>query len=181
MTISAKLKALLPSAPKTLDDLRQTVREAAATAYQIDKLKADRDAAVAAVTEEHSLPLTQAEKKLKGFVIALKAWATGHRAEFDGKQALQIESHTLAFRKSPGKLTNDGKEDEIIDSILGSDDDELIELALTVKPALDKVAIKAAIQSDSDIGRRIASFGFQIEKGETFAFEPARVEDTARL
>jgi phage host-nuclease inhibitor protein Gam len=181
MTISSKLKALLPTAPKTVEDLRQTVREAAATAYQIDRLKAERDEAVAAVTETHSLPLTQAEKKLKGLVAALKAWATGHRSEFAGKQAIQIESHTIAFRKSPGKLASEAKDEEIIEAILGSDDDELIELALTVKPALDKVAIKSALQTDSDLSRRIASFGFQIERGETFTFEPARVEDHATL
>ena len=181
MTISAKLKALLPAAPKTVDDLRETVRTAAATTYEIEKLKAERDAAVALITEHHALSLGQAEKKLKGLIAALKAWAVGHRDDFAGKQALQIESHTLAFRKSPGKLANDGKEDEIIEAILGSDDDELIELALTVKPALDKVAIKSALQSDTDLGRRIASFGFEVEKGETFAFEPARVEDHAHL
>lgn len=185
MALSQKIKdaakALLPTTPKTLDELRETVHKTAEETYRYEQLCSQRDEAVAKAGERYALDIARADKSLRGLIASLKSWCLGHRDQFEGKQSLLIDGNKLAFRLSTGALVADEKDDALIESIIGSDDDELIEIAIAVTPKLDKVAIKTALQSGGEIADRLAGFGFRIEKPEAFAFEPARVSDSATL
>lgn len=177
MSLKTTLLALLPSAPKTPEELRQVASEAASTIYEIDTLVAERDAVVEAAKSPYDSRIILAEKQRDSLVDKLKAWALGHRDAFGGKKTYPIAGHRLAFRVSPGKLEHTGKEADLVDRIVGSGDGELLEVAITVKPALDKASIKAALESgNEEIVAKLSGLGFRIEKPETFSFNPAHVD-----
>lgn len=176
MSLKAKLKALLPSVPQNADELRVTVSEAARLTYEIEQAEAQRETAVEEAKRPFDARIIAAEKRLAGLLAALKTWALGHRDEFAGRQSYTIAGHSLTFRRSQGKLDNAASDTEAVEAILATDDDALIDLCLTVKPALDKKAIKAALEGpDAILAQRLADIGFHIDRPEEFKFEPARV------
>lgn len=175
-TLKDKLKALLPVAPKTMEELRIAASEAATTAYELDELIAARDTAVEAAKAPYDSRIVQATKTYQGLVARLRAWAVANRPSFGKRQSYLLCGHALTFRQSPGKLEASFKDAALVESIIASGDDALIELAIAVKPALDKVAIKAALEGpDTDLAARLQALGFRVTRDEDFRFEPARV------
>lgn len=176
MSIKSTLLSLLPSAPKTIEELRTVASDAATVIFQIETLTAERDDVVEKAKSPFDSQIIQAEKKRDGLVDKLKAWAISHRSEFGSRKTYEVAGHGLTFRGSPGKLEYTGKDDDLIDTIIGTGDSALIEAVITVKPALDKRAIKAAIDGgEPELVAKLTKLGFRIEKPESFTFEPSRV------
>jgi hypothetical protein len=175
MSLKSTLLSLLPSAPKTQEELRKVASEAAVEIFKAERLTAERDEAVEAVKAPYDSLIIQSEKLRDSLVAKLKAWALTNRAEFGGRKTHIVAGHALAFRTSPGKLENTAKDDAVIDQIIGSEDGELLEIALTVSPSLDKKSIKAALEGgDEAMKKKLTDLGFRIEKPEAFKFEPSR-------
>lgn len=176
MSLKSTLLGLLPAAPKTTEELRDVASKAATLTYQIETLSAERESAVEAVKVPFDSQIIQAEKTLDSLVAKLKAWALGHRADFGNRKSYEVAGHALTFRTSPGKLEYTAKDEDIIDAVVACGDTDLIETVVTVKPTLDKKAIKAALEGGNPVlVAKLSAFGFRIEKPEAFTFEPSRV------
>lgn len=176
MSLKSTLLGLLPSAPKTEEDLRAVASDAAKVIFELETLTAERDSAVEDVKAPFDAKIIQAEKRRDSLVDKLKAWAFGNRPAFGNKKTYEVAGHALSFRSSPGKLEYTAKDEDVIDQVIASGDADLIEVVLTVKPALDKKAIKAAIEGGSpETIEKLTQLGFRIEKPELFTFEPSRI------
>lgn len=172
---------LMPKVPSERKDLRKLVSDAAVTTYELEAKKAEREKAVEAVSKKFGGRITQLEKKLKGLCATLKTWALSHRPEFGGKQSLIVDGHTLKFREGTGKLVNPAglKDDDMVERIVASDDEELVAATLSVKLTPDKNAIKALLDEGGALGERLAELGYEIRKEEAFSFEAGRVDSDA--
>lgn len=176
-SLKEKLKALLPNVPQNEEELRTVAADGALASYELDRLTAERDEAVEEAARPFSGPILQAKKRLEAATASLKAWATGHRSAFGGKKSHLVAGHSLTFHQSPGKLVNPKKDDEIVDAIVAADDDALFEICIAVKPTLDKVSIKAALQGDDAVlANKLTALGFRVAKDESFTFIPASIE-----
>jgi len=172
-TAAAAVRKLLPRIPDTAAEMRDVVSEAAQTAYKIDQFEARKSADIAAVTKVYGGEIATLTKKLAHLVGGLKAWATKHRERFGDKQRLLVDDHALRFQRSPGALKHPDKPDEQVDAILASGDEELIAAAISLKPAPDKVTIKALLEEGGDLADRLSAMGYTIDKPEAFDFVPA--------
>lgn len=178
----AAVRKLLPKIPDTIDEMRSVVADGAQTAYQIQKLEAQRASDIAVVTKTYGGEIAALKKKLGTLVAGLKAWATKHREQFGGKQRLLVDDHALRWQRSPGKLTHPDKEGDQVEAILATGDEELIAAAIAVTPKPDKVTIKALLEEGGELADKLIALGYDIAKPEDFHFDPAtHTTDTAVL
>lgn len=172
-TAAAAVRKLLPKIPGTIAEMREVVSEAAQTAYKIVQLEARKASDIAAVNKVYGGEIATLAKRSANLVGGLKAWATKHRDQFGDKQRLLVDDHALRFQRSPGALKHPGKLDEQVDAILATGDEELIAAAIALKPAPDKVTIKALLEEGGDLADKLSVMGYAVDKPETFDFVPA--------
>lgn len=159
----------------------QVANQVAVIQLKRDTLTLQMDAELQAVKDRFSKEIEQLNAQEQHEVKRLKSWAVTHRAaEFDGHQELILAGHSFAFRRGTGSVELSGKEDEILDALLGADGDEADELKqklVRVKPSLNKDAIlREWRMNNRQVPEAIAAFGIGVAVDETFTFTPARVE-----
>lgn len=167
--------ALLPEIPETEEQLRKSAAEAAKTAYRANILQEEMDAKVTEVTEKLGGEIMRLKKRYGKIVGGIQTWAHRHRDRFSGRKSLVIDGHDLSFRMGNGKLVNSDSDDNLIQRIFASGDDDLIDASIDLKPSIDKVTIKAALSAGGPMAEQLTALGFSIEKVEGFTFKPASV------
>ncbi|MEM9282101.1 MAG: host-nuclease inhibitor Gam family protein [Verrucomicrobiota bacterium] len=176
------IKAVKVEPIKDDETLSGVCSEGAKATYELDRLTAEQEEKLNAVREEYEPRLAGLREGLKRCTGRLKAWALSNReARFSKRQSLIVAGHRLRFRVSPGKLetTDDLKESDVIDAILASDDEDLIEELITVKPSLNKTAAKRVLlDGDDEKRKRLLNLGLRLAKVENFEFAPAHEDES---
>lgn len=176
MTQKSKLlKALKGPSITTRDEATAFAAATAALIIERDKLQAARNEAVESTSLAFAVQLDELNAKIKVNEKALITWAIKNReVVFANSKTIGLAGHKLALREGTGKLgtTEDVTEEEVIDSIINSDDESLAERFITIKPALDKNAILTVLRAGGALAKVLEGFGLKLVKEEKCKFEP---------
>lgn len=178
MNLIDTINKLVLKTPTTKEELAEAVEKAAQLSYKKGEVEERKASAISRIGKEFAGTLTDLTKGYKSIVATIETWAKRNRDEFGDKQSIGVNGHELAFRKSPGKVVHEADDDdEIVQAIVDSGDEELIKSTIAIKPALDKKAIQAHLDQDSETGKKLAAFGLRVDRPETFSFKPARPKE----
>lgn len=169
------LKALQGPAIVTVEDATGIAAATAALIIERDKLLAARNEAVEEVSLTYAVQLEEFEREIKANEKALLAWAKKNRtALFGDAKSLGLAGHKVAFRDGTGKLgTKEGiTEEDVIEALIGGDDESLIERFIVAKPALDKNAILTVLRAGGELAKFLGDLGLVLVKEEKCEFKP---------
>lgn len=169
------LKALTRPALTSLDDAIKTAAGTAALIIERDKILAEKNNTVENAGLPFSVQIDEMNSRIAANERALIAWAIKNRkAYFADSKTLGLAGHKLAFREGTGKVatTEDSSEEDAIDSIINAEDETLLARFITVKPALNKNAVIAALRAGGETGAFLKSIGLILSKEEKCKFEP---------
>ena len=169
------LKALYVPAIMTLDEATKIAAATAALIIERDKLQAERNEAVEEASLQYAVALDEFDRQIKGNEKALLAWAKKNRAAvFGDAKSLGLAGHKVAFREGTGKVgTKEGiTEEDVIDALIGAEDDSLAERFISVKPALDKNAILTVLRAGGPLAELLGDLGLILVKEEKCEFKP---------
>jgi phage host-nuclease inhibitor protein Gam len=173
-TTKSKLAAIIR--PPSIGNRDEATAVAAATValmIERDRVQAKRNAIVEEASLAFAVELDELNAKISRNEKALLMWAIAHRAaEFGDAKTIGLAGHKLAFREGTGKVgfAEDVTEDDIITAIIS--DEALVERYLTIKPALDKNPILAALRAGGEAAAQLQKIGLRLVKEEKCKFEP---------
>lgn len=173
MSLIDNLKTLVKPAPKTLDELRPVIHDAAQLAYRIDAVQAEFDAHAAIVTKEYGGLLGTLKKQYATAEKVIVKFFGTHRDLFGNARSVVVDGHSVKLRALPGKVVCTKDDQAACDAIIATGDNELILAAINATVVPDKVTIKAIIESGGPMAEALRGIGFSVEKGETLSFKPA--------
>jgi hypothetical protein len=173
MSLIDNLKTLVKPAPKTLDELRPVIHDAAQLAYRIDAVQAEFDTASAIVTKEYGGLLGTLKKQYATAEKVIVKFFGTHRDLFGNSRSVVVDGHSVKLRALPGKVVCTKDDQAACDAIIATGDNELILAAINATVVPDKVTIKAIIESGGPMAETLRGIGFSVEKGETLSFKPA--------
>ncbi len=134
-----------------------------------------RDERIEALKMDFDLQIEEFAREIDKNTKRLSNWAVKNRsAEFGDKKTLYLAGHKLCFREGTGKVEfNAGvKEEEALNTILGSDDDAIIGRFTTIKTSLNKNAAISAWRASETLRDFLTTCGITVVKEEKFSFEP---------
>lgn len=174
----ARHKAPAQTAPQTLEDATCLLDRYALLAAGLEQLKADANAAVAAIRAEADNRATAFAIEMKAIFNQLKPWWAVAGTELtDGKRkSIELGGCLIGQRMSTPRLSFDGDDREAIGRLETAGWDDLIR----TKVELDKPAILKLLASDQ--ADFITALGFSAKQREEFFIDrivpkaPATVE-----
>jgi phage host-nuclease inhibitor protein Gam len=169
------LKALKGPSIQTRDEATAIAAATAALIIERDKIQAERNEAVEAVSLGYAVQLDELNSKIKANEKALITWAIKNRHDvFANSKTIGLAGHKLALREGTGKLgtTEETTEEEVIEALINDEDESLAQRFITVKPALDKNAILTVLRAGGELAKKLEALGLKLVREEKCKFEP---------
>jgi phage host-nuclease inhibitor protein Gam len=172
MTAKYKRIRVVASALRTMDDVRDTVRQTVALQLRREQLIAERDKALQVIAERFGAQIDEAGATIEERTALLQQWAEAHEDAFGRDRSMSIEGHRLGWRLGNHRAATRRKSTwaDVLERIRACAA-QIQQRFLRVKEEINKEALIAARETDPDL---LAAIGVEIVQTEAFYLEPNR-------
>jgi phage host-nuclease inhibitor protein Gam len=182
MTARPRRKAPRLEAPNTIEEATALLGEYAACLTQVESIRADADASIAAIQAARDGFLKPLDERMKDIFRQLRAWwAVAGEAITEGKRkSTEISGCLVGERTTPPKLAmaKGMDEEDAVDAILASDlDDE--KLIVTTMKLAKPTLIQLLKDAESDDARTLRTIGLFLKQTEEFFIDRAAPKPAA--